>query len=403
MTKFSCKICLKKMQFEIQGKSIPCFSNESTVVHCSRVVLTEDIVIPANCELLAPALVESPNFHEGNAIVEPIEKFMEKHDILISKSLVDIKSESVPVRYLNFKDENLKLYKGSVVATIESVQEIENEKLVRALYSKNNGSEDQSQTHLDQIIERVHGSVSVKEKQKLATLLWEYRSSFSCSSSDMGSTNLVEHKINTGDTIKQIPRRIPLAKMAETKKEINDMLERGVIETSDSPWSSPIVLVNKKDGTIRFCIDYRKLNDVTVKDSYPIPRIDTTLDALSGAKWFSTIDLKSGYWQVDMSPADKTKTAFSIPGGGHWQFTKMPFGLCNAGATFERLMEKVLSNLSWKVCLVYLDDIIIMSKTFDEHVENLRQVFERLRQANLKMNPKKCVTTKRSLLFGTHC
>ena len=248
MTKFSCKICLKKMQFEIQGKSIPCFSNESTVVHCSRVVLTEDIVIPANCELLAPALVESPNFHEGNAIVEPIEKFMEKHDIPISKSLVDIKSESVPVRYLNFKDENLKLYKGSVVATIESVQDIENEKLVRALYSKNNGSEDQSQTHLDQIIERVHGSVSVKEKQKLATLLWEYRSSFSCSSSDVGSTNLVEHKINTGDTpsIKQIPRRIPLAKMAETKKEINDMLERGVIETSDSPWSSPIVLVKKK-------------------------------------------------------------------------------------------------------------------------------------------------------------
>ena len=161
-------------------------------------------------------------------------------------------------------------------------------------------------------------------------------------------------------------------------------------------------MLEKKDGTIRFCIDYRKLNDVTVKDSYPIPRIDTTLDALSGAKWFSTIDLKSGYWQVDMSPADKTKTAFSIPGGGHWQFTKMPFGLCNAGATLERLMEKVLSNLSWKVCLVYLDDIIIMSKTFDEHVENLRQVFERLRQANLKMNPKKCVLLQKEVSFLGH-
>ena len=121
---------------------------------------------------------------------------------------------------MNSKDENLKLYKGSVVATIESVRNIENENLVRAFCSNNNGSEVQSHTHLDQIIERVHGSVSVKERQMLATLLWEDRSSFSCSSSDMGSTNLVEHKINTGGTppIKQIPRRIPLAKMSATKK-----------------------------------------------------------------------------------------------------------------------------------------------------------------------------------------
>lgn len=175
------------------------------------------------------------------------------------------------------------------------------------------------------------------------------------------------------------------------------MLEREVIETSNSPWSSPIVLVKKKDGTIRFCIDYRKINDVTVKDSYPIPRIDTTLDALSGAKWFSTIDLKSGYWQVEMKPVDKPKTAFSIPGGGHWQFLKMPFGLCNAGATFERLMERVLSNLSWEVCLVYLDDIIILSRTFDEHLENLKQVFERLKGANLKMNPKKCILLQKEV------
>ena len=182
----------------------------------------------------------------------------------------------------------------------------------------------------------------------------------------MGTTDLVQHSINTGNAppIKQPPRRIPLAKMAEANREIDDMLEKGVIKTSDSPWSSPIVLVKKKDGTIRFCIDFRKLNDVTIKDSYPIPRIDTTLDALSGSKWFSTIDLKSGYWQVKMKPGDKPKTAFSIPGGGHWQFTKMPFGLCNAGATFERLMERVLSTLSWKVCLVYLDDIIILSKDF---------------------------------------
>ena len=190
--------------------------------------------------------------------------------------------------------------------------------------------------------------------------------------------------------------------MAEANREIDDMLEKGVIETSDSPWSSPIVLVKMKDWTIRFCIDFRKLNDVTIKDSYPIPRIDTTLDALSGSKWFSTIDFKSGYWQVKMKPSDKPKTAFSIPGGRHWQFTKIPFGLCNAGATFERLMERVLSNLSWKVCLVYLDDIIILSKDFKEHLDNLRQVFIRLEQANLKMNPKKCILLQKEVSFFGH-
>lgn len=290
-----------------------------------------------------------------------------------------------------------------MVATIERVEDVDVEnadtEVVRSVCYRDEGDPSALPDHLEQIIDKVHESISVEEKQKLANFLKEYQSSFSCSSSDMGKTDLVKHSINTGNArpIKQPPRRIPLAKMAEVRREIDDMLEREVIETSDSPWSSPIVLVKKKDGTIRFCIDYRKINDVTVKDSYPIPRIDTTLDALSGAKWFSTIDLKSGYWQVEMKPEDKPKTAFSIPGGGHWQFLKMPFGLCNAGATFERLMERVLSNLSWKVCLVYLDDIIILSKTFDEHLENLTQVFERLKGANLKMNPKKCILLQKEV------
>ncbi len=161
-------------------------------------------------------------------------------------------------------------------------------------------------------------------------------------------------------------------------------------------------LSKKKDNTLRFCIDYRKLNDVTIKDSHPLPRIDSTLDALSGSKWFSTLDLKSGYWQVKVATEDRPKTAFPIPGGGLWQFVTMPFGLCTAPATFEKLMEKVLSKLTWKICLIYLDDIIVFSKTFDEHVENLRQVFERLRNANLKMNPKKCALFRKTVSFLGH-
>lgn len=141
------------------------------------------------------------------------------------------------------------------------------------------------------------------------------------------------------------------------------MRTQGVIEESKSPWISSAVLVRKKDGSIRFCVDYRKLNVVTVKDSYPLPRIDDILDQLSGNVWFSTLDLKSDYWQLGIRPQDKDKTAFSI-GNGLWQFNVMPFGLCNAPATFERLMERVLHRLLSKICLVYLDDVIVFGKIF---------------------------------------
>ncbi|GFX15357.1 hypothetical protein TNCV_3302861 [Trichonephila clavipes] len=140
--------------------------------------------------------------------------------------------------------------------------------------------------------------------------------------------------------IKQHPRRLSFAKQEEVGTLLREMQENDIIEPSSSPWASPIVLVRKKDGSTRFCVDYRKLNDVTKKDSYPLPRIDDTLDTLSGHKWFSTLDLKSGYWQVEIHPEDREKQ-------GLWQFKVMPFGLCNAPATFERLMETVLKGLTF--------------------------------------------------------
>ncbi|GBN50517.1 Retrovirus-related Pol polyprotein from transposon 297 [Araneus ventricosus] len=167
------------------------------------------------------------------------------------------------------------------------------------------------------------------------------------------------------------------------------MVDNGIIEESSGPWASPIVLVKKKDGSTRFCVDYRKLNEITIKDSYTLPRIDGTLDCLNGSQWFSTLDLKSGYWQVEIQPEDKEKTAFTT-GQGLWQFKVMPFGLCNAPATFERLMETVLRGLTSEACLVYLDDIIIVGRTFQEHLNNIRKVFQRLQKANLKLSPKKC-------------
>ena len=179
------------------------------------------------------------------------------------------------------------------------------------------------------------------------------------------------------------------------------MLATGVIEASESPWSSPVVLVTKKEGLVRFCIDYRKLNDITIKDSYPLPRIDDCLDSLRGSQWFSTLDLASGYWQMEMHPDDKEKTAFACQ-SGLFQFNVMPFGLTNAPSSFEQLMDKVLSGLQFEICMVYLDDIIIKSSDFSSHLTHLRIVFDRLRKAGLKLSPKKCYIFQPKVDFLGH-
>jgi len=160
----------------------------------------------------------------------------------------------------------------------------------------------------------------------------------------LGRTNVVKHRIDTGDErpVKQPPRRLPLAKREEAEQEVQRMLDHNIIEPSQSAWSSPVVLVTKSDGSLRFCIDYRRLNSITRKDSYPLPRIQGSLEALGGAQCFSSRDLASGYWQVAVDPKDVEKTAF-VTSNGLYQFKVMPFGLCNAPATFERMMEYILA------------------------------------------------------------
>ena len=172
---------------------------------------------------------------------------------------------------------------------------------------------------------------------------------------------VLKHSINIegAQPIRQQVRRIPPYRRDEVSGMLSEMLQKGVIKKSASPWASPIVLAQKKDGTTRFCVDYRQVNTVTRRDAYPLPQIDDTLDTLSGSKWFSTLDLISVYWQVQMNPADQEKTAFCTP-EGLFEFTVMPFGLCNAPATFQRLMDMILAGLQWDRCLVYLDDVIII-------------------------------------------
>ena len=179
------------------------------------------------------------------------------------------------------------------------------------------------------------------------------------------------------------------------------MLQRGVIEPSTSAWASNLVLVAKPNGTTRACVDYRMLNAKTTRDAYPLPRIDECLDSLSDACWFSTMDLNSGFWQIEMSQDDKEKTAF-VTTLGLFQFRVMPFGLVNAPSTFERLMECVLKGLQWTECLVYMDDIISYSHTFDEGLKRLATILVRLKEANLKLKPGKCIFFQKQVKFLGH-
>ena len=179
------------------------------------------------------------------------------------------------------------------------------------------------------------------------------------------------------------------------------MLQQGIIEKASSPWASNIVLVKKKDGTFRCCIDYRQLNNVTVKDAYPLPRIDSCLNAMAEAKWFCTFDLRSSYHQVGVAPEDRDKTAFICP-RGMYRYKTMPFGLCNAGASFQRLMDILMSGLHLEICLVYLDDIVVYAKTAEQHLERLEMIFQRLGEAGLKLKPEKCRFFRRSVSFLGH-
>lgn len=202
---------------------------------------------------------------------------------------------------------------------------------------------------------------------------------------------MAEHQINTGlaSPVHQTPYKSAWKERTIVQQQVDEMLEKGVVEPSNSPWASPVVLVKKKDGSWRFCVDYRRLNTISVKDVYPLPRIEETLSRMDNACIFSAMDLESGYWQVPMHNDAKAKTAFVTP-GGLYQFLVMPFGLASAPGTFQRMMNLVLAGLRWTICLVYLDDIIVYAAGVDEHLKRVRQVLTALQDAGLKIKLVKC-------------
>ena len=206
--------------------------------------------------------------------------------------------------------------------------------------------------------------LSPAQQQQLKTLFQEFSDIISQGEDNLGCTPLLQHTIETeGPPLRQPYRRQNPAVCREEMAQVQQMLSSGIIHPSNSPWASPVVMVKKKDCSLRFCVDFRQLNAATIKDAHPIPRINDLLDALHRARWFSNIDQKSGYWQVPIQEQEKEKTAFRTSSGQLFEFNQVPFGLCNAPATFSRLMDRVLAGLHWETCLFYLDNIIVFAAT----------------------------------------
>ena len=241
-------------------------------------------------------------------------------------------------------------------------------------------------------------------KQQVNELLIEFQDIFALSDLELGKTNLVKHHIPVTNPVpfKDRHARIPPSQFEPLRKLLRNMEEVGTIRKSNSPWSGSIVLVKKKDGNLRFCIDLRKLNARTVKDAYALPRIEETLDYLAGSKWFSALDLNLGYWQVELDEESKPLTAFNAGPLGFYECEQMPFGATNTPATFQRMMETCLGDLHLNWCLIYLDDIIVFAKTQEEAITRLGTVLQKLREVGLKLKPSKCKLFKTSLLYLGH-
>jgi len=342
-------------QIMVRDQVFP-LQSRTTTTRCCRVMVEEAVRIPPKSEAIVAGklMIDRVSGREQPEVELATVPRETRGGLYIARVVVPHKCTAVPVRVLNSSSRAVTLQKGSLAAELESVEVLE----VHDQEGTDQRSDPTEEWAAD-LLNGVEADIGAENREELRSTLEEYSDCFSRSDFDVGRTSLVKHRIDTGDSrpVRQALRRQPLTYLPEIDRQLAEMEEQGIIEPSASPWASNLVVVKKKDGSLRMCVDYRGVNNVTKKDSYPLPRIVDCLDALGSATYFSTFDLRSGYFQIGMDEDDQDKTSF-LTRRGSFRFTSMPFGLCNAPATFQRLMDAVMMGLNYEICLVYLDDII---------------------------------------------
>ena len=407
-----------------QTSTNPTPATDNPLTPKATVRLIQAIRLPARHSKLIRADVEGPEMTSSMLLFQPELDTLSGRGLSMADAVVEC-ARRVTLLVTNHGCEPVHLEEGEVIGKMEAATLVENppdreppagttgdarsnttacgepeQRITPGVAAIRTASGEREKRLLTALSLDMVGLTEDSQRDQLCSLVLEFADLFALDSSELGRTSVVTHRINTGDhsPMKQPPRRIPFSLREKVCELTQEMLDHGVIQPSSSPWASPIVLVAKKDGSTRFCVDYRKLNAITKLDVYPLPRIDDSLDLLAETRFFSTLDLASGYWQVGMEEESQEKTAFTTH-GGLFEFTVMPFGLCNAPATFQRLMENVLTGLAQERCIVYLDDILVMGRIFEEHLTNLRVVFSRLANAGLKLKQSQCELMHREVNF----
>ena len=392
---FGCQLDFGKARFCHGSEEMECCDAEGHALRVNVQVIRK-VELPPRSERVIPAQLTQP-WARGPVCVEPKEAVP---GAMVATSVDEPRGRQVYLRILNYTSEVVTIPAGKVVATCCGAQVLDTSPRVGNCLRKGVPLTEPLQQLLDNCGENFHPT----DQAKIRALLEKHQEVFSLHKFDLGRTHAVQHDIPLqpgARPLKQRPYRHGPAQELEIEEQVQELKEHGLITAGKGAWSSPVVLVKKKNGSWRFCVDYRKLNELTCKDAYPLPRIDDSLDALGGSRLFSTLDLTSGYWQVGLAPDAKEKAAFSTR-SGLWEWEVLPFGLTSAPSTFERLMETVLRGLHWKTVLIYLDDIIVFAPDLDSHLERLGEVFTRLTQAGLKLKPEKCTLLQDKVKYLGH-
>lgn len=385
------------------------FHNETTIAsistpdiqhdnqkHVSLARTESDIMLPPLSESTLSLLVSNIP-HGSQVFLEPVNLLTNKN-LVGSKCIATCLNNTLPYRILNPLNKSVPLKANSVVSKVFNIDN--NYIICFDTHSSDTHTSQSKASTTDHIsiaktlqIHIEKQNLSPAQTQQLQDLIGRNRDVFAKDATELGKTNLHTHSIITNtDKPVRTPRYSQNPKMRqETERQIQEMLKNDVIEESTSPYQSPVVMVKKSNGQYRFAVDYRKLNSITELVSFPIPKLDEVFDTIadSKSKIFSVLDLASGFWQVPLDEKTKHKTAF-ITHQGLYQFKRLPFGLTNAPTSYQMLMTKVLQELNWKIALIYIDDILVFSKSFDEHLQHLDLIFQKLRKANLTLQPTKC-------------
>ena len=391
-SQYGYRVVLKTLELRRQQQ------NQDGSVGVVRMLSKTPTVIPAcrSVILEGSAKVHSPSGDRLVTVEHPTQSYL-PGGLCVKSCLSTLPSNApykVPVMVTNETDQDISIPPLCVIAELGAFH---------CILSQHNVTTPTDLNHQKLNINFADSPLSAEWKERITNKLSAMPEVFALHELDFGCTDKVKHRIKLHDEtpFKHRARPIHPQDIEAVRNHLNDLLEAGVIRESESPFSSPIVVVRKRNNDVRLCIDYRKLNLQTVKDAYALPNLEETFSALTGSKWFSVLDLKSGYYQIAMDEADKAKTAFVTP-LGFWEFNRMPQGVTNAPSTFQRLMEKCMGDLHLREVLVFLDDLIIYSDTLEEHEIRLMRVLNRLKEYGLKLSPAKCKFFQTSVRYLGH-